>query len=104
MNSAESKAGGAEPVPYTPGVIPQQRIEFWADTCREVTHMQHADSRQVIELYREYGCRFFEPGLEQVLSVLQALDSAVPAWEKAHPELFYQTLELNFPELVRRPC
>ena len=23
--------------------------------------------------------------------------------EKAHPELFYQTLELNFPELVRCP-
>jgi hypothetical protein len=31
--------------------------------------------------------------------VLTALDAAVPAWETLHPELFYQTLELNFPEL-----
>jgi hypothetical protein len=62
----------------------------------------HSGAKPVIDFYRRYGCRFFEPGLDQVHHVVEALDSAVPMWEKTHPELFYQTLELNFPELVRR--
>jgi hypothetical protein len=37
-----------------------------------------------------------------VQHILDALDSAAPFWDKEHPELFYQTLQLNFPELVRR--
>jgi hypothetical protein len=37
-----------------------------------------------------------------VKAVLDALDGAMPLWDKEHPELFYQTLEINFPELVRR--
>jgi len=85
------------------GVDPAQsgaRLEFWEDTCREVTEMRLA-SKQVIDLYREYGCRFCAPSHSQVQNVLDALDSAAPRWEKDHPELFYQTLELNFPELVR---
>ena len=76
------------------------RLEFWEDTCREVTEM-HIASKQVIDLYRDYGCRFCAPSHSQVQNVLDALDSAAPQWEKQHPELFYQTLELNFPELVR---
>ena len=60
-----------------------------------------ATSREVIEFYRQFGCRFCEPTREQVEEVLQALDSAMPQWDTLHPELFYQTLELNFPELVR---
>jgi hypothetical protein len=34
--------------------------------------------------------------------VLEALDAAMPLWDRDHPELFYQALELNFPQLVRR--
>ena len=63
--------------------------------------MQHG-SQKVIEFYRKYGCRFCAPSSQQVHHVLNALDSAISSWEKEHPELFYQTLELNFPELVRR--
>jgi hypothetical protein len=63
--------------------------------------MQHG-CRETAELYRKYGCRFWEPGRQQIEYVLTALDSAVPGWEREHPELFYQTLELNYPELVRR--
>jgi hypothetical protein len=77
------------------------REEFWADTCREMTQMLHS-SQKVIDLYRHYGCRFCAPTYEQVHHVLTALDSAITSWETDHPELFYQTLELNFPELVRR--
>ena len=76
------------------------RVEFWADTCREVTDMR-VGTKEVIELYRTYGCRFCAPTHGQVQNVLEALDAAMPQWEKEHRELFYQTLELNYPELVR---
>jgi len=78
------------------------RDEFWVDTCREVTRMK-LGSQKVIELYRQFGCRFCTPTREQVHHVLSALDAAIRSWETDHPELFYQTLELNFPELVRHP-
>ena len=84
----------------TAGLV--EREVFWADTCREIPQMQHA-SQEAVELYRQYGCRFCTPGRQQIQYVLSALDSAVPRWEKDHPELFYQTLELNYPELLRRP-
>jgi hypothetical protein len=45
------------------------------------------------------GCQYVEPTREQTQDIHDALDIALPAWEKEHPELFYQTLELNFPEL-----
>jgi len=76
------------------------RVEFWADTCREITDMRVA-SKDVIDLYRNFGCRFCAPTHSQVQNVLDALDGALPKWDKDHRELFYQTLELNYPELVR---
>jgi hypothetical protein len=92
---SEGKAGQAETVV---GLL--EREEFWANTCREITQMQHT-SQSAIDLYRKYGCRFCSPGRQQIQHVLGALDGAVPGWEKEHPELFYQTLELNYPELIR---
>lgn len=93
---------GREGSATQPGAAPAaiEREEFWADTCREITQMRHT-SPDSVELYRRHGCRFCTPGHLQVQHVLQALDSAAPGWEKQHPELFYQTLELNFPELLR---
>jgi hypothetical protein len=91
--------GSAVQPDVTSGVV--EREDFWADTCREITQMLHA-SHEAVELYRRHGCRFCTPGRQQIQYVLSALDSAVPRWEKEHPELFYQTLELNYPELVRR--
>ncbi len=79
-----------------------RRQEFWLDTCREVKEMQ-IGSVQVFELYQRYGCRLYAPSRAQVQEVLDALDSAMPLWDRDHPELFYQTLELNFPELVKKP-
>jgi len=78
---------------------PAKRQEFWLDTCRGVAHM-NLTCAQIQELYRKYGCRFAEPTLQQVRDILDALDRAMPKWESEHPELFYQTLELSFPELV----
>jgi hypothetical protein len=77
-----------------------QRQEFWIDTCCDPTHM-HAPSGQVLELYRQCGCRFVAPTRDQSQVVLDALDAAAPHWDRDHPELFYETLELNFPELHR---
>jgi hypothetical protein len=78
---------------------PAKRQEFWLDTCRGVAHL-HVACAQVQELYRKHGCRFNAPTLEQVRCILEALDRAMPQWESNHPELFYQTLELSFPDLV----
>ena len=60
-------------------------------------------SQRVLDFYQKHGCRFTVPSRQHVQDVLDALDAALPLWEKEHPELFYQTLELNFPELLRRP-
>ena len=78
-----------------------KRQMFWIDTCRDPTRMQAACG-QVLDFYRKYGCTFEAPSNKQVQEVIAALDSAVPAWDRDHPELFYQTLELNFPELSKR--
>jgi len=78
-----------------------KRQEFWKDTCRNPVRMQ-SRSAPVVDLYMKYGCRFVAPTPEQVQEVLNALDRASPLWDRDHPELFYQTLELNFAELLRR--
>ena len=77
------------------------RVEFWQDTCREVKDMRQG-SMPVFELYQRYGCRFFAPNRSQVEEVLRALDKEMSVWDRDHLELFYQTLELNFPDLVKR--
>ncbi len=87
--------------PIQPPPDPAKRQEFWLDTCRGMAHMQVACA-QIQILYRKHGCRFAEPTPQQVRDILDALDRAMPHWEQEHPELFYQTLELSFPELVIR--
>ena len=77
-----------------------ERQEFWADTCSEGDKM-HLVCTQVLALHKQHGCRFAVPTAEQVQAILDSLDSALPDWDRSHPELFYQTLELNFPELLR---
>ena len=79
----------------------QNRQEFWLDTCREAKEMR-IGSVPVLELYQMQGYRFFPPSPQQVQELLTALDEAMPNWDLENPELFYQTLELNFPHLVRR--
>jgi hypothetical protein len=78
-----------------------RRQDFWADTCRDVGEMQ-LHTRPVIDLYHKYGCLAYPPSRVQVQEILDALDSALPLWDRDHPELFYETMSLNFPELVRR--
>jgi len=76
------------------------RQRFWLDTCREGRDLQAA-SPQALEFYQHFGARFFTPTWEEVGEALEALDRAVKDWDKAHPELFYETLKLNFPSLLR---
>jgi len=77
-----------------------QRENFWIDTCRECLQMR-VGSKHVLELYRKHGCLFHPPSREQVGEILRALDSAMATWDRDHPELFYETLALNFPGLLR---
>ena len=102
MNRTDEPMRGEQTMSVGPHRTPAERQEFWVNTCREVIHMLSA-SPTVLELYQKHGCRFTAPGRQQVQDILDALDLAMPNWEKEHPELFYQTLELNYPELVRRP-
>ncbi len=77
------------------------RQQFWWDTCRDHREMVGA-SEHAQEFCRHFGARFFTPPWEAVQEVLDALDGAVPGWDKNHPELFYETLKLNFPSLLRQ--
>jgi len=92
--------GRKDGTPTGPESAKIQRREFWLSTCSGTAKMQ-STCRQVLELYRRHGCLFYEPTHNQVQDILDALDSAMPLWEKNHPELFFQALKLNFPELVR---
>jgi hypothetical protein len=58
-------------------------------------------SLQVFDLYRTFGCRFVAPTADQAQVILDALDAAMGSWDTDYPQLFYQALELNFPELRR---
>ena len=78
----------------------QARQAFWINTCLEPSRMK-SPCTPIIGLYREFGCRFETPTHEHTQEILDALDAALPVWDRDHPELFYQTLELNFKELVR---
>lgn len=93
---AESSTGATEELAQA--IL--QRQEFWLDTCREITQRRTA-SQQVLSLYQQFGCRFFTPTHETVQGIFDALDTAMPVWDSVHPDIFYQTLELNFPDLVR---
>ena len=90
----------AEELQQILGVAMGKRQQFWMDTCRDPPQMRDC-STQVLDLFMRYGCRFLVPSCEQVQEILSALDLFMPLWERQRPELFYQTLELNFPELDR---
>ena len=98
--AAQADQARSEPLQHDLALAIASRLEFWMDTCRNPTEMR-TRSAQVFDLYMKHGCRFFAPGGEQVQEILDALDSAMASWESDRPELFYQTLELNFRELLR---
>ncbi len=76
---AQDEHGQLQDSEHRLGSAIAKRQEFWLDTCCDVAQM-HVGSKQVLD----------------------ALDSAMPLWDRDHPHLFYETLGLNFPELLRR--
>ena len=78
-----------------------ERQDFWIETCQGSAKGSVA-LMQIHELYQKYGCRFEAPARNEVQYILDALDAAMPFWDRDNPELFYQTLELNFPAHLRR--
>ena len=76
------------------------RQQFWFDTCRE-DNERHATAPEALEFHLYFGARYFPPTWGEVGEVLDALDLAMQDWDKEHPELFYETLKLNFPSLLR---
>lgn len=100
MANADPNPQAAPGKPEPTGSSTMGRQEFWIETCREATQ-RRACTPRVLEFYQKHGCRFTAPNAQQVQDILEALDAALPAWEEQHPELFFQALELNFPELLR---
>jgi hypothetical protein len=97
---AEGPGDRAERAKGELGLAVAKRQMFWVNTCRDPVQMQ-SPSPQVFDLYRNHGCRFIAPTREQAQEILDALDAAMPVWDRDHPQLFYEMLELNFPELRR---
>jgi hypothetical protein len=58
--------------------------------------------QQPIKLYLEQGYRFKQPSTKHLQDVLDALDADSATWDRETPEYLFQTLEHNFPELLRR--
>jgi hypothetical protein len=80
-----------------------KRQEFWMESCSDAEKMQVV-SLEACDLYKKYGCRFAVPTAQQVQAIFDALDSALPLWDKDQAGLFYRTLELNFPQLLLHPA
>lgn len=77
------------------------RQRFWMDTCRGEQGTP-TTSGYALEFYQHFGVHFFAPTWDEVREILDALDSGMPGWDKDHPELFYETLKLNYPSLLRQ--
>jgi len=97
---AEAKGDEAQQARFELGLALAKRQVFWMNTCRETRQMQFP-SLLVLDLYRTFGCRFLAPTADQTQVILDALDAAMVSWDRDYPQLFYQALELNFPELRR---
>ena len=97
---AEAGTAQSDHLQHSLDVAVAKRVDFWTESCRNPTRMQ-SRSASGMELYMKHGCRFLAPTREQTQGILNALDAASPIWDRDNPELFYQTLELNFPELLR---
>ena len=81
--------------------LTRARIDFWKDTFRDIADM--ADfCEQAGNLSAGFGFRFKIPTTKQIQSILDALDKAWAVWDRDKPTIFFETLELNFPELLRR--
>lgn len=106
LHQAVERARLEEPATLVETALHRRR-QFWTDTCLDVREMRVA-CRQAIELHKQYGCCYCAPAAAQVQHVLDALDAALPAWDRDHPVMFFKTLDLNFPELrrfgTRRAC
>ena len=98
--AAEAQGSPTQSVGHPMGLAMARRQEFWADTCSDSDKM-HLVAAQGLALHKRLGCRFMVPSAEQIQAILDSLDRNLPSWDRDHPELFYQTLELNFPELLR---
>ena len=105
VEEAERAVQGAtkdeiEKLQYILGAAMGKRQDFWMDTCCDPPQMGDC-SIQVLDLFMRYGCRFLVPSGKQVQEILNALDLLMPLWDLQQPGLFYEIMELNFPELDR---
>jgi hypothetical protein len=73
----------------------QVRLDWWLS----VFNVGECGSQLGLDLWESYAKHFDPPTPEQAQAILSGLDEASPNWDKEHPRLFFETLELNHPEL-----
>jgi hypothetical protein len=76
-----------------------ERLWFWQATFKAPDG--GVVDEQAIKLYLEHGYRFDLPPTSILQPMLDALDADSGTWDLETPEYFFQTLEHNFPELLR---
>ena len=52
-------------------------------------------------MYLNWGYLFKAPAHKAIHDLLDALDAYSLTWDRDKPEIFYETLGSNFPELIR---
>jgi len=81
----------------------EERLSFWRDTFQDhPEEMENASQKQAVKLYISNGYRLKKPSNKQIQKILDALDADSATWDRDTPEYFFQTLEFNFPELLRK--
>ena len=97
---AETKRGETGDHKLEVAELKNARISFWMDAFKDVVDMEDF-SEQAAKLSTKFGYPFKMPAKEQIQNILDALDKAWPVWDRDKPEIFFETLELNFPALLR---
>ena len=78
----------------------ESRVFFWEATITNEAGYEYCP--QYYDLHHDYGYRFKVPTKKQIQSILDAQDAASATWDTEMPEVFFETLELNFPKLRRK--
>jgi hypothetical protein len=97
---AEAERGEAQEAKVYLRELQEDRFRFWQETFRAPA-WERTDL-QPIKLYLEHGHRFNLPAKNILQAMLDTLDADSATWDRDNPGYFFQTLEYNFPQLLRK--
>ena len=88
----------------TPKCTRERFKRHGSDSGRKLFEHRHGNCTdlQPIKLYLEQGHRFNLPAKNILQAMLDTLDADSATWDWDNPRYFFQTLEHNFPQLLRK--